>query len=93
MFQQIMSKQCSECGKPMKLIKGNYGEFYGCTGYPTCKNTAQLSDAPPKPQKGTYNESEGQNPSVLLLEEIQALRGEFNERMDSLAQFLTSKFK
>lgn len=28
---------CPNCGKPMKLRKGPYGEFYGCTGYPDCK--------------------------------------------------------
>ena len=30
---------CSECGKPMVLRNGKYGSFYGCLGYPDCKNT------------------------------------------------------
>lgn len=30
---------CSKCGKPMRLIDGKRGEFYGCSGYPNCKNT------------------------------------------------------
>lgn len=25
--------RCPRCGKPMQLRKGQYGEFYGCTGY------------------------------------------------------------
>jgi len=29
----------------MKLRKGKYGEFYGCTGYPVCKNTMSKKDA------------------------------------------------
>jgi ssDNA-binding Zn-finger/Zn-ribbon topoisomerase 1 len=30
---------CRKCGCIMKLRSGKYGEFYGCTGYPICKNT------------------------------------------------------
>ena len=33
---------CDKCGKPMVKRKGKYGEFYGCTGYPNCKNTKKL---------------------------------------------------
>lgn len=39
---------CKECNKPMKLRKGSYGEFYGCTGYPQCKNTEQIAPTSPK---------------------------------------------
>lgn len=31
--------ECSKCGKPMAIRSGKNGEFYGCTGYPKCKNT------------------------------------------------------
>lgn len=34
------SKACDACGKPMKLRQGARGPFYGCTGYPQCRNTA-----------------------------------------------------
>ena len=27
---------CPTCGRPMKLRKGPYGSFWGCTGYPEC---------------------------------------------------------
>src|SRR5205085_9939398 len=29
---------CELCGKEMALKKGRFGSFYGCTGYPECKN-------------------------------------------------------
>ena len=32
-------KICSSCGKRMVLRHGKYGKFWGCTGYPGCKNT------------------------------------------------------
>jgi len=37
--QQIISDmKCEKCGKPMALRRSRYGQFYGCTGYPECKN-------------------------------------------------------
>ena len=30
---------CPECGKPMRKIKGKFGYFLACTGYPDCKTT------------------------------------------------------
>lgn len=29
---------CSKCGKRMTLRDSDYGKFWGCTGYPECKN-------------------------------------------------------
>ncbi|MFM5687476.1 topoisomerase DNA-binding C4 zinc finger domain-containing protein [Aeromonas caviae] len=26
-------KICPECGRPMKIRNGQYGDFWGCTGY------------------------------------------------------------
>ncbi len=28
---------CPYCMKPLRLIDGPYGRFYGCTGYPDCR--------------------------------------------------------
>ena len=33
---------CDECGKPMTVREGRRGKFLGCSGYPKCKNTAEL---------------------------------------------------
>jgi DNA topoisomerase-1 len=33
---------CELCGKDMTLKKGRFGSFYGCTGYPECKNIRKI---------------------------------------------------
>jgi len=33
---------CEECGKPMVIRNGRRGRFLGCSGYPKCKNTAEV---------------------------------------------------
>jgi DNA topoisomerase I len=33
---------CELCGKAMALKKGRFGSFYGCTGYPECKNIRKI---------------------------------------------------
>ena len=33
---------CELCGKDMALKKGRFGAFYGCTGYPDCKNIRKI---------------------------------------------------
>ena len=39
---------CDLCGKPMALKRGRFGPFYGCTGYPDCKNIKRLPKDAPK---------------------------------------------
>ena len=34
---------CELCGKTMALKKGRFGSFYGCTGYPDCKNIRKIA--------------------------------------------------
>lgn len=40
-------KLCTDCGMPMKKRTGKYGEFWGCTGYPRCRHTENISDTLP----------------------------------------------
>lgn len=42
---------CELCGRPMTLKRSRFGTFYGCTGYPECKNIRKTGPqaAPPKP--------------------------------------------
>jgi DNA topoisomerase I len=34
---------CENCGRPMSLKRGRWGEFLACTGYPECKTTRQIA--------------------------------------------------
>jgi len=44
---------CEKCGRPMVLRRSRYGTFYGCSGYPECKNIrkthAEAAKSAPKP--------------------------------------------
>ena len=40
---------CGNCGRPMILKRGRFGQFLACTGYPECKTTRQLGQAEKKP--------------------------------------------
>jgi ssDNA-binding Zn-finger/Zn-ribbon topoisomerase 1 len=33
---------CPRCGKPLVTRRGKYGEFIGCSGYPSCRFTTQV---------------------------------------------------
>lgn len=47
------TRACPSCGKPMRKRSGSRGEFWGCTGFPACKETApvEASNAPSKPSR------------------------------------------
>jgi DNA topoisomerase I len=32
-----LDEACPECGRPLQVKKGRYGEFVGCSGYPECR--------------------------------------------------------
>ena len=36
--------KCPKCGRHLKLRKGEYGEYYGCSGFPMC-NYTQAKDS------------------------------------------------
>ncbi len=46
---------CDNCGRPMVLKRGRFGQFYACTGYPDCKTTRRL-DAGQKQQDRKLDE-------------------------------------
>jgi DNA topoisomerase-1 len=49
---------CELCGKEMALKKGRFGAFYGCTGYPECRNIRKIpkGDQKPAPPPVTLDE-------------------------------------
>lgn len=34
---QLLDEKCPECGKQLRVIRGKFGNFTACSGYPTCK--------------------------------------------------------
>jgi DNA topoisomerase-1 len=34
---KLLDEKCPDCGRPLQLRTGRYGEFVGCSGYPECK--------------------------------------------------------
>lgn len=34
---KLLEETCPECGKPLRMVRGRYGQFIACSGYPECK--------------------------------------------------------
>ncbi len=45
------TRECDKCSKPMVLRMSRRGPFWGCTGYPKCKNVISI-DLPPAAENG-----------------------------------------
>ncbi len=43
--RQRREEYCENCGRPMVLKRGRFGQFMACTGYPECKTTRRLDQA------------------------------------------------
>ena len=42
MQEASQEEYCENCGRPMVLKRGRFGQFMACTGYPDCKTTRRL---------------------------------------------------
>jgi DNA topoisomerase-1 len=40
--EQGDEEYCQNCGRPMVLKKGRFGQFYACSGYPDCNTTKPI---------------------------------------------------
>ena len=40
---EAISEVCENCGRPMTLKRGRFGQFLACTGYPECKTTKRIA--------------------------------------------------
>jgi DNA topoisomerase I len=40
--EKTVGEMCPVCGKPMKVRRGRFGFFLGCTDYPTCKGVSKI---------------------------------------------------
>jgi DNA topoisomerase I len=45
MQETAQEEYCENCGRPMVLKRGRFGQFMACTGYPDCKTTRRLDQA------------------------------------------------
>ena len=43
--ETAQEEYCENCGRPMVLKRGRFGQFMACTGYPDCKTTRRLDQA------------------------------------------------
>ena len=39
---ETQDETCENCGKPMVVKRGRFGQFFACTGYPECKTTRKI---------------------------------------------------
>lgn len=55
----LLEETCEKCGKQMRKMKGKFGEFISCSGYPECKYIKQTlaNFACPKCQSGIAQRS------------------------------------
>jgi DNA topoisomerase-1 len=37
-----LDESCENCGRPMVVKRGRFGQFLACSGYPECKTTRKL---------------------------------------------------
>lgn len=49
---KLLEKDCPTCGKPLRQMKGRYGDFIACSGYPDCKYVERNKLQFPCPQCG-----------------------------------------
>jgi DNA topoisomerase-1 len=42
MQETAQEEYCENCGRPMVLKRGRFGQFMACSGYPDCKTTRRL---------------------------------------------------
>lgn len=45
-IEETTDEICPNCGKPMVIKRGRFGKFIACTGFPECKTTKRIPEAP-----------------------------------------------
>jgi len=82
--------KCGLCGSSMKLRQGKFGDFYGCTNYPTCKATKPASTenpSVPKEFKG-YSKNLGKDELLQAVQELVSKAEERNQILQDLSNTL-----
>jgi DNA topoisomerase I len=84
--EQEEEHYCDNCGRPMVLKRGRFGQFYACTGYPDCKTTKPLAGPTEKKADVPLDEPCPQCGSHLVLKQ-----GRFGE-FTACSNYPTCKF-
>ena len=58
--EQVLERVCPQCGQPLQVRVSDAGRFLGCTGYPKCRYTLDLSD-PDNPTELMEEFAEGES--------------------------------
>jgi DNA topoisomerase-1 len=66
---------CDKCGKPMVVRQSRYGKFFGCSGYPSCKNIKRMQTEKPSEEKeheedSSENENSKNKRKVITISDI-----------------------
>jgi DNA topoisomerase-1 len=56
---EVLSRVCPQCGQPLQVRLSQQGRFLGCSGYPECRYTLDLTD-PDKPAEKRDEFAEGE---------------------------------
>ncbi len=54
---EVSDINCDKCGKPMVIRQSRYGKFYGCSGYPGCKNIKRMNKEKSSKEKEPEDDS------------------------------------
>ena len=65
--QELLDEACPKCGKPLAIRLGKRGRFIGCTGFPDCDYTRNLSGEPTDAELRRELGSDSSGLPVLLL--------------------------
>jgi len=57
-FTPEIAPSCPVCGEHMNYKTGPYGDFWGCSKFPSCKGKRQLKDTPQLDSKLAPSEEE-----------------------------------
>lgn len=49
---QLLDEKCPNCGEPLRKLRGKFGEFVACSGYPNCKFIKRTVAGFPCPMDG-----------------------------------------
>jgi len=82
---------CPKCGAPMKYREGPYGRFYGCSKYPSCRGTRNISEFTQEELNAAYKADK----KVVADEKFSALKIAIENKMFFLhvqTDRMTSKY-